>query len=111
MTALRAQVPVIVWGGPVAPATVTLGNLSATYDGTQKSATATRPVIASGRTRQRNQRNSSGQPIAESTWIGDYADPLTFLQLWTSGSNLNDARFSDKEYDTAVNEAIELRPR
>jgi peptide/nickel transport system substrate-binding protein/oligopeptide transport system substrate-binding protein len=46
--------------------------------------------------------------IAESTWIGDYADPLTFLQLWTSGSNLNDARFSDKEYDTAVNEAISM---
>jgi peptide/nickel transport system substrate-binding protein/oligopeptide transport system substrate-binding protein len=46
--------------------------------------------------------------IAESTWIGDYADPLTFLQLWTSGSNLNDARFSDKDYDAAVNEAISM---
>jgi peptide/nickel transport system substrate-binding protein/oligopeptide transport system substrate-binding protein len=46
--------------------------------------------------------------IAESTWIGDYADPLTFLQLWTTGSNLNDARFSDKEYDAAVNEAISM---
>ncbi len=40
-----------------------------------------------------------------STWIGDYADPLTFLQLWTSDSNLNDARFSDKDYDAAVAEA------
>jgi peptide/nickel transport system substrate-binding protein/oligopeptide transport system substrate-binding protein len=37
-----------------------------------------------------------------STWIGDYADPLTFLQLWTTGSNLNDARFSDRDYDAAV---------
>src|SRR5208283_3233774 len=46
--------------------------------------------------------------IAEATWIGDYADPLTFLQLWTTGSNLNDARFSDKDYDTAVNEAISM---
>ena len=46
--------------------------------------------------------------IAESTWIGDYADPLTFLQLWTTGSNLNDAHFSDKEYDAAVNEAISM---
>jgi oligopeptide transport system substrate-binding protein len=43
-----------------------------------------------------------------STWIGDYADPLTFLQLWTSGSNLNDARFTDKDYDTAVNDSISL---
>jgi ABC-type oligopeptide transport system substrate-binding subunit/tetratricopeptide (TPR) repeat protein len=46
--------------------------------------------------------------LAESTWIGDYADPLTFLQLWTTGSNLNDARFSDKDYDTAVNESISM---
>jgi oligopeptide transport system substrate-binding protein len=46
--------------------------------------------------------------IAESTWIGDYADPLTFLQLWTTGSNLNDARFSDKEYDAAVSESIAM---
>ncbi len=40
--------------------------------------------------------------IGMSTWIGDYADPLTFLQLWTTGSNLNDARFSDRDYDAAV---------
>ncbi len=37
-----------------------------------------------------------------STWIGDYADPLTFLQLWTSDSNLNDAHFADPGYDAAV---------
>jgi oligopeptide transport system substrate-binding protein len=46
--------------------------------------------------------------IAEATWIGDYADPLTFLQLWTTGSNLNDARFSDKDYDKAVNDSISM---
>jgi len=46
--------------------------------------------------------------LAVSTWVGDYADPLTFLQLWTSGSNLNDARFADKDYDTAVNDAITM---
>lgn len=40
--------------------------------------------------------------LGMSTWIGDYADPLTFLQLWTTGSNLNDARFSDRDYDAAV---------
>jgi oligopeptide transport system substrate-binding protein len=44
--------------------------------------------------------------LGVSTWIGDYADPLTFLQLWTTGSNLNDARFFDAEYDKAVDEAI-----
>jgi len=46
--------------------------------------------------------------LAVSTWVGDYADPLTFLQLWTSTSNLNDARFSDKDYDAAVNDAITM---
>ena len=46
--------------------------------------------------------------LAESSWIGDYADPLTFLQMWTTGSNLNDAQFSDPEYDAAVNEAISM---
>jgi oligopeptide transport system substrate-binding protein len=46
--------------------------------------------------------------LALSTWIGDYADPLTFLQLWTAGSNLNDARFSDTEYDAAVKDSISL---
>ncbi len=46
--------------------------------------------------------------LAESSWIGDYADPLTFLQMWTTGSNLNDARFSDADYDKAVNEAISM---
>jgi len=46
--------------------------------------------------------------LALSTWIGDYADPLSFLQLWTTGSNLNDARFSDTDYDAAVNESISI---
>jgi len=47
--------------------------------------------------------------LAVSTWIGDYADPLTFLQLWTTGSNLNDAHFSDKDYDAAVADAASLQ--
>jgi oligopeptide transport system substrate-binding protein len=47
--------------------------------------------------------------VGFSTWIGDYADPLTFLQLWTSDSNLNDARFSDAGYDSAVNDSISIQ--
>jgi oligopeptide transport system substrate-binding protein len=43
-----------------------------------------------------------------STWIGDYADPLTFMQLWTSDSNLNDAHFSDPEYDKAVVDSLSI---
>jgi peptide/nickel transport system substrate-binding protein/oligopeptide transport system substrate-binding protein len=47
--------------------------------------------------------------LAVSTWIGDYADPLTFLQLWTTGSNLNDAGYSDAGFDAKVDEAVGIR--
>ncbi|MBA7589942.1 hypothetical protein ES708_32041 [subsurface metagenome] len=40
------------------------------------------------------------------TWIGDYADPLTFLQMWVKGSNLNDARFSDSEYEEIIDQSM-----
>ena len=40
--------------------------------------------------------------IGSMTWIGDFADPLTFLQMWTSGSNLNDAGFSNETYDNLI---------
>ncbi len=44
--------------------------------------------------------------IGSVTWIGDYADPLTFLQLWTRESNLNDSRFSDEEYEALIDSAV-----
>ena len=40
--------------------------------------------------------------IGSVTWIGDYADPLTFLQMWTEGSNLNDARYADAGFDALI---------
>jgi oligopeptide transport system substrate-binding protein len=46
--------------------------------------------------------------LAVSGWTGDYADPLTFLQMWMTGSNLNDAHFSDPDYDAAVSDAMTL---
>jgi oligopeptide transport system substrate-binding protein len=36
------------------------------------------------------------------TWIGDYADPLTFLQMWTRSSNLNDARYANDAFDRLI---------
>jgi peptide/nickel transport system substrate-binding protein/oligopeptide transport system substrate-binding protein len=47
--------------------------------------------------------------VGVSTWIGDYADPLTFLQLWTSDSNLNDAHFSDSGFDKDVSDALSIQ--
>ena len=39
------------------------------------------------------------------TWIGDFADPLAFLELFRSGSSLNDSGWSNKEYDDLLESA------
>lgn len=41
------------------------------------------------------------------SWIGDFADPITFLQMWTSGSNLNDAGYASRDYDRAIDRTLE----
>lgn len=44
--------------------------------------------------------------LATLTWIGDFADPLTFLQMWTGGSNLNDAHFTNDRFDSLIRESL-----
>lgn len=44
--------------------------------------------------------------VATVSWIGDFADPLTFLQMWITDSNVNDAGFSDSRYDDLLDEAM-----
>ena len=39
------------------------------------------------------------------TWAGDFADPLTFLELFRTGSSLKESEWSDAEYDKLLNEA------
>ena len=39
------------------------------------------------------------------TWIGDFADPLAFLELFRSDSSLNDSGWSDAEYDALIEKA------
>lgn len=41
------------------------------------------------------------------SWIGDYADPLTFLQLWTASSNLNEAGFADETYEALLRSSVQ----
>lgn len=50
------------------------------------------------------------QPFTISTlsWIGDFADPLTFLEMWTTNSNLNDSGYSSKKYDDLVENSSNL---
>lgn len=39
------------------------------------------------------------------TWIGDYFDPMAFLQLFASDSSFNLANFSNEEYDALLDAA------
>jgi len=40
--------------------------------------------------------------VGSITWIGDFADPYTFLQMWLRDSNLNDARHDDDDFEALI---------
>lgn len=40
------------------------------------------------------------------SWIGDFTDPISFLQMWTSASNLNDAEYDSDDYDRTIDRAL-----
>ena len=42
------------------------------------------------------------------TWVGDFADPLAFLELFRGGSTLNDSRWSNEEFDSLIDRAAEV---
>jgi peptide/nickel transport system substrate-binding protein/oligopeptide transport system substrate-binding protein len=48
----------------------------------------------------------SGYIIGSSTWIGDFADPYTFLQMWRRDSNLNDAHYDDDDYEALIEKSM-----
>ncbi|SUY46959.1 oligopeptide ABC transporter periplasmic oligopeptide-binding protein [Clostridium putrefaciens] len=50
-------------------------------------------------------RNNKDYIIARHGWIGDYSDPMTFLDMWSSTSGNNDAAYDNKDYDKALNNA------
>lgn len=41
--------------------------------------------------------------ISRAGWVGDYVDPMTFIDLWVTDSTFNDANWSNAEYDKYVN--------
>jgi len=47
-----------------------------------------------------------GFTVASTTWIGDFADPYAFLQMWRADSNLNDARFNDPDYEALIDRSM-----
>jgi peptide/nickel transport system substrate-binding protein/oligopeptide transport system substrate-binding protein len=48
-----------------------------------------------------------GWTVASMSWIGDFADPLAFLQMWGSDSSLNDSRYADPEFDRLLAQAAQ----
>lgn len=43
--------------------------------------------------------------VSRAGWIGDYIDPMTFMDLWLTDGAFNDADYSNPEYDKLVLEA------
>jgi len=47
-----------------------------------------------------------GYTIGSCTWIGDFADPYAFLQMWQRDSNLNDARLQDADFEELIERSM-----
>ncbi len=47
-----------------------------------------------------------GYTVGSTTWIGDFADPYTFLQMWLRDSNLNDAGYDDGAYEALIEKSM-----
>jgi oligopeptide transport system substrate-binding protein len=43
--------------------------------------------------------------VARSGWIGDYPDPNTFLKMWVTDGANNQTGWSNKEYDSLLDQA------
>jgi len=42
--------------------------------------------------------------VARDGWLGDYNDPISFIDMWITGGGNNNAQWSNKEYDKIVSE-------
>jgi peptide/nickel transport system substrate-binding protein/oligopeptide transport system substrate-binding protein len=62
-------------------------------------------IIESGRYFEELRRDD--YDVGATTWIGDFADPYTFLQMFQRDSNLNDARYSDPEYERLMDKSMQ----
>ncbi|NLK88253.1 MAG: peptide ABC transporter substrate-binding protein [Clostridiaceae bacterium] len=49
-----------------------------------------------------NTRKNGEYYIARNGWLGDYNDPISFLDMWITGSGNNDAQWSNAQYDEII---------
>ena len=54
-----------------------------------------------------NTRKSGDYFIARNGWLGDYNDPISFLDMWVTGGGNNDAQWSNAEYDALIKDVKE----
>ncbi len=52
-----------------------------------------------------DKRDAKDYQVARAGWIGDYLDPSTFLDMFTSSSGNNDTGWSSKRYDALIAQA------
>lgn len=52
-----------------------------------------------------NTKNLNYPALARASWIGDFPDPISFLQLHTTGDGNNRTGYSNPEYDRAIRES------
>ncbi|WP_143314567.1 peptide ABC transporter substrate-binding protein [Clostridium sp. HBUAS56017] len=53
---------------------------------------------------QKSRENGSYE-IARHGWSADYADPMSFLDMWMTGGGNNDAKFANPKYDELIKKA------
>ncbi|MHB1452939.1 MAG: peptide ABC transporter substrate-binding protein [Saccharofermentanales bacterium] len=49
-------------------------------------------------------RKEGDYQIARNGWLADYNDPITFLDMWTTGGGNNDAQWSNAAYDKLISD-------
>ncbi len=47
-------------------------------------------------------RNQGEYEIARHGWLGDYNDPISFLDMWVTGGGNNDAQYTNPAYDALI---------
>ena len=57
-----------------------------------------------------NTRKEGDYDIARNGWLGDYNDPISFLDMWTTNSGNNDAQFGRGDHASVANYSMDLTP-
>lgn len=47
-------------------------------------------------------RRNGDYQVARNGWLGDYNDPISFLDMWTTTAGANDSKWSNAEYDKLI---------